>query len=420
VLGLLPEDWELMAVSKLGIIKTGPFGTLLKAAEYSNYNGVPVISVGEIREGFLLITDDTPRVCELVTRRLPEYLLRQGDIVFGRKGAVERSAIIDADQSGWFLGSDGLRLRPAEGHISKYLAYQFQSATVQSYLLRHAIGTTMPSLNQRILGSALVPIPSRTIEQEAIAEALSDADALIESLERLLSKKRDLKQAAMQQLLTGKTRLPGFAGEWETKTIGELFDISGGLSASRDDLSAKGVCYLHYGDIHGSEKSYIDVLAEQHEIPRLDVPLAKVSRGSLLRDGDVVFVDASEDVEGTSKHVVISNPKAIPFISGLHTIVAKPKTEHLTQLYSRYCFQTEKVKSQFRFYAVGTKVSGVSKSSIAKIEILVPGHDEQMGIGRALSDIDAELVAIEGKVAKARKLKVSMIQELLTGKTRLV
>jgi type I restriction enzyme S subunit len=103
----------------------------------------------------------------------------------------------------------------------------------------------MASLNQGILSRVQVPYAPLP-EQRAIAEALSDMDALLGALERLIAKKRDLKQAAMQQLLTGQTRLQGFHGEWEVKSLGDLFSFSGGYSASRDQLSADGHCYLHY------------------------------------------------------------------------------------------------------------------------------------------------------------------------------
>ncbi len=182
----------------------------------------------------------------------------------------------------------------------------------------------------------------------------------------------------------------------------------------------EGHCYLHYGDIHTSSKTYIDMHAGFAEIPKLDVPLKKVGRASLLEDGDVVFVDASEDDEGTSKHVVVANPHGIPFISGLHTIVAKSTAGELANTYKRYCFQTPSVKSQFRFFAVGTKVLGVSKSNIGKITISFPSIEEQTAIAAVLSDMDAEIAAIEAKLAKARGVKLGMMQELLTGRIRLV
>ena len=265
-----------------------------------------------------------------------------------------------------------------------------------------------------------MPLPPTPNEQDAIAAALSDADALIESLERLIAKKRDIKHGTMQELLTGKKRLPGFKGKWETKTLGELFTFSGGYAASRDQLSAEGHCYLHYGDIHLSAKTVIDVQAELPDIPRLNIPLAKVAASSLLEDGDVVFVDASEDDEGTSKHILVINKDKIPYISGLHTIVAKAKTDELAHEYRRYCFQTAAIRLQFLFYSVGTKVTGISKRNISKLTMSVPSIPEQKAIALILSDVDMEIVALEGKLGQARAIKQGMMQELLTGRIRLI
>jgi type I restriction enzyme S subunit len=224
----------------------------------------------------------------------------------------------------------------------------------------------------------------------------------------------------MQELLTGKRRLPGFRGAWGLSRLGELFNFSGGLSASRDQLSSDGYCYLHYGDIHTSRKCFVDVGSEYQEIPKLHIPLNKVPASSMLDDGDVVFVDASEDDEGTSRHVVIINPQKIPFISGLHTIVAKSKTGALDNSYRRYCFQTPAIQTQFRFFAVGTKVSGISKTNIVKITLPVPSVPEQIAIADILSDMDTEITTLEAKLAKVRGLKHGMMQKLLTGRIRLV
>ena len=157
-----------------------------------------------------------------VLRRLPQYVLEKGDIVFARKGGVERSALVREENDGWFLGSDGIRIRPSKECHGEYLALQFQSHRIQEWLLQNAIGTTMPSLNQEILRKAAVPLPPTKAEQQAIAETLSDADALIESLKELIAKKHHLKQGAMQELVTGAKRLPGFTGEWKTRPLGEV------------------------------------------------------------------------------------------------------------------------------------------------------------------------------------------------------
>ncbi|WMJ89454.1 restriction endonuclease subunit S [Anaerocolumna sp. MB42-C2] len=206
---------------------------------------------------------------------------------------------------------------------------------------------------------------------------------------------------------------------WSEKIFGDLFNFSGGLSASRADLSVRGYPYLHYGDIHGSTKTFVDVCIDSN-IPCLDININKVSNTSLLNDGDVVFVDASEDDDGASRHVVIRNKDGVPFISGLHTIVAKAKTDELDNKFREFCFQTNHIKSQFKFYSVGTKVTGISKANIAKIALVFPTDiKEQRRIAKALSDTDELISALEKLISKKRAIKQGTMQELLTGKHRL-
>jgi type I restriction enzyme S subunit len=208
--------------------------------------------------------------------------------------------------------------------------------------------------------------------------------------------------------------------EWIKKSIGELFSISGGRSASRAQLSDSGYFYLHYGDIHASTKTYIDTDKDKAVIPRLNVQLNKVSVGSLLQDGDVVFVDASEDDIGASKHIVVRNTDEVPYIAGLHTIVAKPLTNETERAYREYCFQTAEVISQFRHYAVGTKVTGVNKTTIKKIYIQFPKPlSEQRAIALALTDADSYISVLEQLIAKKRDIKQGAMQELLSGRRRL-
>jgi type I restriction enzyme S subunit len=223
----------------------------------------------------------------------------------------------------------------------------------------------------------------------------------------------DVKPGYMQ------TDIGVLPANWRLKPLGDLFRFSGGFSASRDQLSGEGHCYLHYGDIHKSSKAFIDVRAEYQDIPKLDIPLQRISSNSLLNDGDVVFVDASEDDEGTSKHVVIVNKDKVPYISGLHTIVAKSKTDELDDIYKRYCFQTAAIKRQFLFYSVGTKVTGISKTNIAKVFLPVPPLSEQVAIATVLANMDAEIAAQDARRAKTDLLRQGMMQELLTGRTRL-
>lgn len=412
--GVIPEDWAISTVGGEFSIKLG------KMLDAEKNIGVPKPFLGNraVQWGRIDLTDIGE--IKLTPSDLQRFRLRDGDLLVCEGGEVGRAAIWRQPLEECYYQKALHRLRTIRNYNVQLMLNMLQRLASIGFLQNFVTQTSIAHLPKDKFETVPIPVPPTKAEQEAIAEALSDADALIESLEQLLIKKRDLKQGAMQELLTGKKRLPGFSGEWEVKPLGDLFDFSGGFTASRDQLTSEGYCYLHYGDIHTSKKSFVDVHSEYQNIPKLDIPLKKVSSVSLLDDGDVVFVDASEDDEGTSKHVVIINPDAIPFISGLHTIVAKSRTDALEHQYRRYCFQTTAVKAQFRFFAVGTKVSGISKSNIARVTLQVPSVPEQTAIAAILSDMDTEIAALETKLTKTRQLKQGMMQELLTGRIRLV
>ncbi|MCO5096939.1 MAG: restriction endonuclease subunit S [Rhodocyclaceae bacterium] len=422
--GVIPEDWDCpsirqIAANRQNAIVGGPFGSDLVSNDYVAA-GVPVVRGQNMARHY--VSGEFVFVSKPKAKQLQANIARPNDIIFTQRGTLGQVSIVPSEPFDEYVVSQSQMKLTLDLNLAspEYVYQYFVSVDGQRQILDSAIQTGVPHTNLGILRAYRLPAPPNLSEQQAIAEALSDADALVDALEQLLAKKRQIKLGAMQELLTGQKRLPGFAGEWQTKPLDELFDFSGGFAASRDQLGTNGHCYLHYGDIHTTNKTYVDVRAELQEIPKLDVPLKKVGSTSLLNDGDVVFVDASEDDEGTSKHVVVVKPDDVPFISGLHTIVAKSKTGELGNLYKQYCFQTPSVKAQFRYFAVGTKVSGVSKSNIGKITISVPPSDEQTAIATLLSDMDAEIAAIEAKLAKARELKLGMMAELLTGRIRLV
>jgi type I restriction enzyme S subunit len=413
---MIPEVWDAGGLGRFWNVTDCKHVTAEFVAD-----GFPVASIKEVQSRFIDLTN-----AKQTTSHFYSLLIEggrkpcAGDLILSRNATVGEVAQVAEWHPPFAMGQDVCLLRKkSTEHSTEFLHAVFQSPVIANQLSNLMVGSTFKRVNVEQIRNFSVPMPPPP-EQRAIAGALSDVDELIGGLDQLIAKKRDLKQAAMQQLLTGQTHLPGFTGKWEMKTLGDLFIFSGGYSASREQLSSEGHCYLHYGDIHKSSKTFIDVRAEYQDIPKLDIPLKRVSPRSLLDDGDVVFVDASEDDEGTSRHVVVLNKDKTSYIAGLHTIVAKSKTDELANEYRRYCFQTAAIRQQFLFYAVGTKVSGISKTNIVKLTLPVPSLPEQSAIAKVLSDMDAELAALEQRRDKTRDLKQGMMQELLTGKTRLV
>ena len=421
--GVIPEDWRVVPLACLAsaaknAIVGGPFGSDLVSTDYVA-SGVPVVRGQNMGQAY--ISGDFVFVSKAKAKSLSANLARPGDLIFTQRGTLGQVSIVPSTPFSEYVVSQSQMKIALSSEVAdrQYIFQYFCSTAGQKQIVESAIQTGVPHTNLGILKGYKVTLPASLEEQRTIATALSDVDALLTKMDQLIAKKRDLKQAAMQQLLTGQTRLPGFSGEWEVKRLGDLFAFSGGHTASRDQLSNSGYCYLHYGDIHKSTKTYIDLEAEYLDIPKLTVRLSDVTTSAMLKDGDVVFVDASEDDDGTSRHVVVVNPLEKPFISGLHTIVAKAKGDLLDNGFKRFCFQTKSIKRQFQFFAVGTKVSGISKTSIAKIELKFPPTAEQTAIATVLSDMDAELAALEARRDKTRALKQGMMQALLTGRIRL-
>lgn len=407
-LGVIPQQWGVKPLGEIGSVLMCKRVLKHQTHERGDVPFYKIGTFGGVADAFI------PQSLYDEFRRKYSFP-RKGDVLISAAGTIGRTVIYDGAPA-YFQDSNIVWIDNDESTVTNaFLWHRYQ---VTKWSVSHG-GTVARLYNENIRADIHIPVPAIP-EQRAIATALSDVDALLAKIDQLIAKKRDLKQAAMQQLLTGQTRLPGFGGEWEVKRLGDLFAFSGGHTASRDQLSNSGYCYLHYGDIHKSTKTYIDLEAEYLDIPKLTVRLSDVTPSAMLKDGDVVFVDASEDDDGTSRHIVVVNPLEKPYISGLHTIVAKAKGDLLDKGFKRFCFQTKSIKQQFQFFAVGTKVSGISKTSIAKIELKFPPMAEQTAIATVLSDMDAELAALEARRDKTRGLKQGMMQALLTGRIRLV
>lgn len=408
--GVIPESWDVSPIGALASTSSGTTPPRALAERYFRNGNIPWVKTLDLNNSEIHATE------ELVTQAaLAETCLRLYPVgtvlvaMYGGYNQIGRTGLLTFPAT---VNQALTAIRPHPMKLNSHYLLRVLHHRIEYWKAVASSSRKDPNINSKDIREfplAIPPLP----EQAAIAEALSDADALISGIEKLIAKKRNVKQGAMQVLLKPKE-------EWVVKKLGEVFSISGGYSASREQLSNDGFCYLHYGDIHGAKKTFINVKNEYTEIPKLKISLKSVSPKSLLNEGDIVFVDASEDDEGTSRHIVVKNPDGVPYIAGLHTIVAKSKDDSINNDYKRHCFQSSYIKSQFKFYAVGTKVSGISKTNIAKIEISLPPLSEQTRIAAILSDMDAEIEGLGKRLDKYRRIKQGMMQELLTGKIRLI
>ena len=389
--------------------------------------GVKYLHYGDIHTSEQVYLDPTatalPTLAKDHARRLDR--LSEGDLVF-----------VDASEDIGGVGKS-IEIMGSEGHqlVSGLhtIAVRFNKAVLsdgfkaylqfcpgfRNHLRRLATGTKVYATNRVHITTAELRVPPLP-EQRAIAAVLGDVDALIGSLEALITKKRAIKQAAMQQLLTGRTRLLGFEREWQTRRLGNHLRFLRHGSFPRSYLVPNGevgggVKYLHYGDIHTSEQVYLDPTATA--LPTLAKDHAR--RLDRLSEGDLVFVDASEDIGGVGKSIEIMGSEGHQLVSGLHTIAVRFNKAVLADGFKAYLQFCPGFRDHLRRLAAGTKVYATNRVHIATAELRVPPLPEQRAIAAVLTDMDSEIAALGRRLAKTQALKQGMMQQLLTGSIRL-
>ena len=418
--GVIPEEWDVDSLTSVtpknvrnGIVD-GPFGSNLKTIHYRT-TGIPIITSGYVTGGEFR-ADNYLYVEKQKFDEEKRSAVHPGDIVMAKIGArCGASAILPSDHPIGILSGNALKItvdetRHSTGYIWQVLWSLYSEGNVEAL---RTVGA-QPAISMAILKKHKIALPPEP-EQRAIAEVLSDVDALLGGLDRLIDKKRDLKQAVMQQLLTGQTRLPGFHAEWEVRRLGDHVRFLRNGVNSRAELLPEGrVKYLHYGDIHACNDSFIS----PYTLPSL--PDAKAARLDRLRDGDVIFADASEDMAGVCKSVELRGAYEAEVVSGLHTIAGRFDKTVLADGFKGFLQYCPSFAAHLRSLAAGTKVYATNRTHIASVEMRLPSVAEQAAIAAVLSDMDAELSALESRRDKTRALKQAMMQELLTGKTRLI
>ena len=221
---------------------------------------------------------------------------------------------------------------------------------------------------------------------------------------------------AMQQLPTGKTRSPGFSDEWEKRRFGDICTFLSTANNPRADLEEHGaVGYVHYGNIHAHPLPVLNCTS--HDLPRIEE--SRVGNAARLRDGDLVMVDASEDLEGLGKSVEVMGVGSDDIVAGLHTILCRGDSNHWAAGFKAYLQYIPSFKSTLARVATGISVYAISKRQLADIVLALPPPDEQRAIAEALSDVDGLLESLESLIAKKQAVKQATMQQLLTGNVRL-
>ncbi len=398
--GVIPEEWDAKHLGDLGSVVRG--GSPRPAGDPRYFNGefIPWLTVAaltNISEHQLTVSQTVGCLTEegsKLSRTLPE-----GTLIIANSGATLGVAKLLGVTC---CANDGIAAIINQRLGDKqFVCYHVNTQTKR---LREVVatGNGQPNLNTGLIREILIPFPPPP-EQRAIATALSDVDALLGGLDRLIAKKRDLKQAAMQQLLTGQTRLPGFHGEWELKRLGDAFTITAGKS--------KSAHVIEDGDFWVCDMGSVSVEG------RLIVSKRTNYRGDFLKRGDLIM--PKDDIGGGN---IIGK---VGYIGANDTYILGDHVYCLRALkgdprFLAYVINSHRVNSELRKKVIGSAQLGLGRKSVNEQEIQFPPHPEQSAIAEVLTDMDAELAALEQRREKTRALKQAMMQELLTGRTRLL
>ena len=405
--GVIPEDWELTALKDQIKIE---HGFAFASEHFTSHGHYRLTTPGHFYEegGFRDIGEKQKYYAGPVPS---DYVLQPGDVIVAMTeqtdGLLGSAAVIPLEHG--YLHNQRLgRVKTLSTKFELvYLVYVFNSSSYRLKVRETAAGTKVKHTSPAKLLEIQVRMPL-PFEQRAIATALSDMDALLGGLDRLIAKKRDLKQAAMQQLLTGQTRLPGFNGEWGVKRLNELADIRSGGTPSTS------VSEFWDGNIPWCTPTDITALKGQKflsETSRMITPKGlKASSAEMIPSHSVVMTSRATIGECAINTLPVSTNQGfknfIPF-----------STTDTDFLY--YLLTTQ--KQGFITLCGGSTFLEIGKTQLIAYQVRLPETKaEQTAIATLLSDMDTELAALQTRRTKTHSLKQSMMQELLTGRIRLV
>ena len=374
--GVIPKDW---------IVR--PLGSCLRYAPEYGINAAAV-RYDDSLPTYLRITDisedyrfrPSPRV-SVKHPSVSSFFLCEGDLVFARTGAsVGKSYRYDEKDGPLVFAGFLIRIRPDPEKLeSVFLAYCVQSGRYWEWVATMSTRSGQPGINGQEYAMFQIPLPPLS-EQRAIAKALSDVDGLLAALEALIAKKRAIKQAAMQQLLTGKTRLPGFNGKWVRKRLGELGAFSKGRGIKREDVSDTGFPCIRYGELYTRYKDYF-----LNPVSR--IPPAVALQAVPIKKGDLLFAGSGETAEEIG--ICAAYLGEGPAYAGGDLIALTPSGQN--SIYLGHLMNHPTVATQKARMGQGDAVVHISARNLAQVRIELPPLTEQTAIAAVLSDMDARI-----------------------------
>jgi len=382
-IGVIPKDWDVV---KLNLLSNDIGDGIHSTPKYVDSSNYFFVNGNNLSDGRILITRDTKCISEDEYKSLKKNL-DNTTILMSINGTIGNLAFYNNETV--VLGKSAAYIKLSQRIDKIFIYYLLQHISIKQFYDNELTGTTIKNLSLASIRATPISIPPRKSEQIAIATVLSDTDALIERLEKLIAKKKAIKQGAMQQLLTGKKRLPGFSGEWETNAFGSMAEINKGQQLNKLELTASG----EYPDWNGGIE-----------------PSGYTNKWNMTENTITIS-------EGGNSCGFVNYCKTKFWLGG-HCYALKIKN---TDLDKGFLYQFLKFKEKLIMgLRIGSGLPNIQKKNLNEFELFISKNKkEQVAISTILSDMDSEIEKLEKKRDKYIMLKQGMMQQLLIGKIRL-
>jgi type I restriction enzyme, S subunit len=407
--GVIPDDWDLKKLGEISSVSAGGTPSREKAIYWNGE--IPWITTSEV--DFSRIIRAEQFITKEGLKNSAAKLFRPGTLLmalYGQGKTRGKVGILGIEAStNQACAAIELKRGIAEDFVFHFLANQYEE------IRKLSNSGSQDNLNGAIVRSIPILLPPES-EQRAIATALSEVDGLIRAQEQLIAKKRDLKQAAMQQLLTAQHRLPGFSGEWVPTQLGTL------------GKCLRGVSYKPETDLfsHDNDRTirlFRSNNVQENIVVTNDVQFVNRERCSdqqVMRYDDILvcMANGSKALVGKAGIFRINDSQAYTFGAFMACFRTRADVAHPWFIFS--LFQTGRYRDYIANLLAGSSINNLRPSAVESLEFPIPPLPEQTAIAEVLSDMDEELAALETRLAKTRALKQGMMQSLLTGRIRLI
>lgn len=418
-MGVIPEDWSYSDFGECIFDFRG--GASLKPSDFTA-TGVKVLPKSGITKGGVLQIDETDQqFCSeeyaeknqksLVDKNYTIIVLR--DLVPSGPNIGLMVRIPEKNRYLLAQGVYGFKVIPWKAN-SNFLIHLSNSEEYRRLMRQILVGSTQVHIRNSTIKQTKIPLPLKVEEQEAIAEVLLDTDLIIAKLTQTIQKKRNIKQGVMQELLTGKRRLPGSSGKWKSYLLPKVTCFQEGPGVRNTQFTRRGVKLLNGTNIF---RGKIDLDKTDRFISMSEAFGAY--QHFLADTGDIVIASSGITVEKFDEKIAFVEKKHLPLCMNTSTIRFKVGDNMIPQ-FLYYFLMSNEFKQQIGEQATGSAQLNFGPAHLKKIELTIPDTNEQNSIVQVLSDMDTEIESLEKQKAKYIDLKQGMMQQLLTGKIRLI